>query len=485
MTLLDHLTNVRMESLPPEILGRVLEFLGAPDIVAFACVRYEYYLLALAHLYHVLTFYVDPYTADLTPKSVQLLVQVHSERDVRGNPLQLMDLVREIAVLPCPGPCFRVTPRAFRTLYATFYQLLRASSIKCNLRRFEWRMGCPESLDRFPLTFAAHLRVLDCAACQIDPSVLFPCLKTLALRRARAIDGIWLTLQIQQCRLEHLSISGINSTETIQSSCFAQKAEPRLDSLKRLELEYVHVDVWLLPPAAKLEQLSLRFCTEGNDLYEPYIPNLGSLKRLEVVSVHDVWDSDSFKQMLWSCTKLEELTLLIGGRTSNIPIRALLPLRSSIQALIIEARLFSIAPALNYQYTLDDVHLLLREMPNLRILGVTMELPGRTWSHVRPIRVHLRYLLTKAHQTLLSAQPLLQVFHLRNWLTPEQAAMTAENMIVHLSTTPVSAEHHDTIVVMSDRCYKIARSADGARLTTHTIQDGLCRRYIVPWHIPT
>ena len=474
-----------MESLPPEILGRVLDFLGATDTVALACVGYEYYLLALAHLYHVLTFYVDPYTADLAPRSVQLLVQVHADRDVRGNPLHRMGLVREIAVLPCPGPCFRVTPRAFRTLYATFYQLLRANSIKCNLQRFEWRMGCPEGLDRFPLTFAAHLRVLDCAACQIDPGVLFPCLKTLALRRARAIDGIWLTLQIQHCRLEHLSISGINSTETIQSSCFAQKAEPRLDTLKRLELEYVHVDVWLLPPATKLEQLSLRFCSEGDGLYDPCIPNLGCLKRLEVVSVHDVWASDSFKQMLWSCAMLEELTLLIGGRTSNIPIRALLPLRSSIQALILEARLFSIAPALNYQYTFDDVHLLLREMPNLRILGVSIELSGRTWSHVRPIRIHLRHLLTKTTQTLLSAQPLLRVFHLRNWLTPEQAAMTAENMTVHLSTTSIPARHRDTIVVLSDRCYKVARSANGARLTTHTVQDGLCRRYIVPWHVPT
>lgn len=378
-----------MESLPPEILGRVLEFLGASDTVGFACVRYEYYLLTLAHLYHVLTFYVDPYTADLTPKSVQLLIQVHSDRDIRGNSLQLMGLVREIAVLPCPGPCFRVTPRAFRTLYATFYQLLRARSVRYNLQRFEWRMGCPESLDRYPLPFAAHLRVLDCAACQIDPGVLFPCLKTLAIRRARAIDGIWLTLQIQHCRLECLSISGVNSTETIKSSCFAQMAEPRLEGLKRLELEYVHVDVWPLPPATKLEQLSLRFCSEGDDLYDPYEPNMGYLKRLEVVSVHDVWDFDSFKQMLWSCAKLEELTLLVGGRTSNIPIRALLPLGSSLQALILEARLFSIAPALNYQYTVDDVNLLLREMPNLRILGVSMELPGRTWGHVRSYLVFI------------------------------------------------------------------------------------------------
>jgi hypothetical protein len=157
-----------METIPPEIYQRVLDFLEISDLALFARVCYGYYLAATSQLYSNLTFHIEPYTAELTTKSLQLIVQLHTDRDVRGAPLSRLGMVRGITVLPCPGPCFRVSPRAFRTLYATFYQLLQAYSIRYKLQFFRWRIGCPESMDQFPFTFGTHLRVLDCAACQID-----------------------------------------------------------------------------------------------------------------------------------------------------------------------------------------------------------------------------------------------------------------------------------------------------------------------------
>jgi hypothetical protein len=72
-------------------------------------------------------------------------------------------------------------------------------------------------------------------------------------------------------------------------------------------------------------------------------------------------------------------------------------MRSSIQVLVLEARLFSMAPALNYQYTVDDIRQLLGEMPNLRVLGVSVEPSGTICSHVGQICAVSESLLTRVY----------------------------------------------------------------------------------------
>ncbi|KAF1349424.1 hypothetical protein EJ07DRAFT_159925 [Lizonia empirigonia] len=172
-------------------------------------------------------------------------------------------------------------------------------------------------------------------------------------------------------------------------------------------------------------------CTEGDGLYESCTPNLACLRSFELVSAQDVWDLTNLKQMLWSCTMLRELTLLVGGRTSKIPLSGLRPLGSSIEVLIVEARLFSITPALNYQYTVDEVNVLLRDIPSLRVIGMSVEPSRLGCSHA-----------------LLSAHSHLQILHLRNWLTPGQVAQIAESISGHLSVAPAGAQDESQAAIM-------------------------------------
>jgi hypothetical protein len=363
-----------MENLPAELVQMILEYLGPLDLLEVACVNYYFYLAGTAQLFSRLTFYVDPYTADLTPKSARLLVQIYSDRDIRGAAFRRREFVHAAAILPSPEPCFRVAPRAFRTLHTTFFQLIADRSIRRGLKQFRWRMGCPESVDRFPMLFPAHLRVLECAACQVDAAVLFPSLRTLALRRVRAADGTWVSRQIRQSKLEHLSISGFSDTELIQVSCFARPNETHLGWLKRFELEYVHLDAWPVPPTNQLQQLVLRSCVEDESAYAACAVSLCRLEVFTLVSAYDVWELASFRQMLSSFIQLKELTLLLARRTANVPLSEIVPLRPSLRVLVLESRLFSVVPANSYLYTLDEIRLLLAEVPNLQVLGVCVDL---------------------------------------------------------------------------------------------------------------
>lgn len=371
-----------METLPPELIRCILDHLEGRDLVRVACLSYKYYLAALTHLFSELVFYVDPYSAELTPRSAQLLVQLYSDRDVRGVCLPRTELVRAMTILPCPGPCFKVTPRAFRTLYVAFFQLIRVDSIQRHLQRFCWHMGSPESTERFPFLFPGHLRVLDCYACQVDADVVFPSLKALTVRRMRATDGAWLFRQIRESKLESLSLAGCDDTEMIRTSSFVRSGEQQLESLRCLQLEHLHADVWPLPNTALLEQLAFRFCGEDGDLYASCANNVSCLDAFTLVSGHDVWDSTGLKELLLSCHELKELTLLLGGRTTNIPLDEICSMRSSLRVLILEARLFSIAPALHYQYSLDEVHWLAVRMPDLQVLGLSVDMSGDRVSQV-------------------------------------------------------------------------------------------------------
>src|SRR5690349_16235144 len=113
-----------MDKLPAELLHIIFQQLNTTAILNVLCVNYEFYLFSLAYLFRHVSFFANPYTAEMDMQSVRLLYQLYNQKDIKGATLQRMSLVRSIRLLPSTRPCFRVTPHAFYTLSTIFFQLL-------------------------------------------------------------------------------------------------------------------------------------------------------------------------------------------------------------------------------------------------------------------------------------------------------------------------------------------------------------------------
>jgi len=148
-----------MDTLPPELLEHVFAFLSISDRLCFSRTSYYMYLNSWASLYSDVTFYADPYSANLTLGSASLLAQLYSQSDIRGKACNRMRLVRTLAVEPDRQPYFWATPNAYRTLNMVFLQLLKHKSIQCGLRTFRWSMGFSAGLERCHLPLPSHLTV--------------------------------------------------------------------------------------------------------------------------------------------------------------------------------------------------------------------------------------------------------------------------------------------------------------------------------------
>jgi hypothetical protein len=337
------------------------------------CVNYFFYQLGTEHLFASITFYADPYTANLSLKSSQLLSYLYTQRDIKGNVLRRITLVRKLTLRPSSRPIFRVTPRAFRTLSMVFLPLLQHVSLQSTLYAFRWRMGFAELPERNPLLFPACLRELECVASQVDTTAVFPVLERLAIHRVREADGEWIARQVQRSNLKHLSISGVSAKEKIAMSHCFKVGGGCLQRLESFGLEYVHVDAWPLPSATRLKQLTLRFCS-GTGLYEVCRQNSLDLETFTLVSEHDVHELCDFRLLLRSFRKLKTLVLLLAGRTANVPLQWVQYVRPTLETLILEARFLLITPALSYKFSIRELNGIASQMPNLKVLGLPIDM---------------------------------------------------------------------------------------------------------------
>lgn len=363
-----------METLPVELMQSVVDLVDRKTLLNIIRVNYTFYMVGVARLFSDITFYADPYTANLTLKSTQLLSQLYGGLDIKGVIHHRMRLVRKVTVLSSPKPCFRVTPHAFRTLNMIFFQLLQNSYIQSNLQSFQWRMGFSERLERSRLSLPVCLRALECVACQVDKSIVFSSLERLAIRRMRNEDGEWISRQIQHSNLKDLYLSGISDADRITVSSCIKIDKKRLGDLKHIGLECFHIDAWPWPPSTRLEQLTLKFCSQETHQFRACTSSVSNLEAFTLVSDDDVLEWAELRRMLWSCKKLKTLALLLAGRTSKLPLSWIRPMQHSLETLVLEARLSSITPALNYEYTIDEVNANLARMPNLKVLGLPISI---------------------------------------------------------------------------------------------------------------
>jgi hypothetical protein len=476
-----------MDKLPTELVKHVLDLLDTPSLLSTICVNYLWYSVGTACLFSSITFYADPITSDLTFKSMQLLTQIYSEQDIRRAALPRIRLVQSVALLPSPQPHFRVTPHAFRTLNMIFFQLLRNPLVQSTLRAFEWRMGCLEELGRSPLHLPRHLRVLECVACQIDTSVLFPVLKKLSLRQMKDTDGEWVSRQIEHSNLIHLSVSGISSAESITMSSCGGLVEGCLLDLEYFGLEYVHIDVWPLPPSTRLRGFSMKYCSHMPGFYKICKQNLYMLETLTLVSEQDirVRALNDFKRMLWSCRKLKTLVLLLAGRASNIPLGWIRPFHSTLEKLVLEARLFMITPTMSYKYSLEDMYMLASEMPHLKVLGLPIDIEQEVANDV--CFYHTLPCLKLTYVVQVPFSPLkLHVLHLRNWLYPHHVTRTLDKLAKHLCRNwdqPCDA----VLILANGQCYRVSDAASGLSGAHGAVPDAaqvdnaLYRQHIISW----
>lgn len=332
------------------------------------------YLNSWASLYSDVTFYADPYSANLTLGSASLLAQLYSQSDIRGKACNRMRLVRTLAVEPDRQPYFWATPNAYRTLNMVFLQLLKHKSIQCGLRTFRWSMGFSAGLERCHLPLPSHLTVLKCVASQVEATAVFPSLKKLAVYRMIDINGKWVARQLRCSKLTHLALSGTSTSGNVSMACCFQVENTHLKQLEHLQLEHVHIDMWPFSSETRLSHLSLRFCTEDVGLYQACTASLSHLESFILVSEHELHDVVAFETFLASCEKLKSLALLLAGRTSAIPLSWIRPRYLTLQTLVLEARFSHLTPALEYRYPATDMSKALAEMPHIRVLGVSMDL---------------------------------------------------------------------------------------------------------------
>jgi hypothetical protein len=478
-----------MDKLPVELLQHVLNLLDTPALLNTIRVNYLCYLTGTACLFSDITFYADPYTGDLTSKSTQLLTQLYWERDVKHAALKRIHFVRRVSLLPSPQPRFRVTPHAFSTLSMVFFQILRNRPVQSSLRAFVWRLGCSQELGRIPLGFPQHLQVLECVACQINSSVFFPALKSLSLRQMQDTDGEWVSRQIQHSNLQRLCVGGISNAARITMSGSCGLADARLGGLEYLDLEYVHLDIWPVPPTARLKELTLKYCSHSSSLYRACKRNLPTLEALTIISEQDVHvrAMNEFKRMLWSCKQIKTLVLLLAGRTSNIPLSWIRPMYPSLENLILDARLFVITPTMSYKYTLQDVSIMSYEMPKLKVLGLSIDMEQEERSAVCATHMLPFQQLTHTLQTPLPPPLKLQALHVRNWLHSQQIAHTLDRLINYFCQDQSRLPCHTVLILAGGQCYKVSDAhsirprADRSHSAAVQIDDAPYRQHAVSW----
>lgn len=365
-----------MDTLPVETLLHIFEILDIPELLSTIRVNYLCYSVGIAQLFANITFFADPYSGDLTAKSAQLFRQLYLERDVKGAELQRIRLVKNVCLAACPQPRFRVTPQASRTLNTVFFQFLQNRSVQSRLRTFQWRIGCAEEIPRNPLPFPRYLRALECVACQVDATLLFPALERLSLRQLKDTDGEWISRQMAHSKLQYLFLSGFSSADRFTMSRCTTQSNKALENLHYLGLEHVRLDIWPLPPVTRLKELVIRYCTNCSKFYRWCKANLSEVEAFTFVSEQDVrvWALGDFTRMLWSCRNLKSLVLLLAGRATNIPLSWVRPFHLTLETLVLEARLFVITPTMSCKYSLADVRYITTRMPNLRILGLPIDL---------------------------------------------------------------------------------------------------------------
>jgi hypothetical protein len=361
----------QMESLPAEIIFLIIRCLDSSTLVNILCTSSSLYSYALETLFCQATFYVDPYTANLTLKSSQLLSQLYSQRRIGDEKYKPVTFIREVVVLPDPKPNFRVKPTAFRTLSTTFLQLLQNKHIQVNLRSLCWRVGYLETLETYPLRLPPCIRVLELLACQIDYAIIFPSLKSLIIRQLSTREASWISRQIESSYLETLYISASSRDSVCISEC-ASLATKHLVGLISLGLEHINLDSWPLPREASLKSLTIRSCSGLESTYTYLTPNISTLHKLALVTNSNIENLEGFQYMLRCCHNLKDLTLLVGGRTSTVPLEWVQPVWHTLQTLVLETRQFLALPALSIQYTLEDVSSIVRNMPQLEVLGLSI-----------------------------------------------------------------------------------------------------------------
>ncbi|KAH8704515.1 hypothetical protein GQ44DRAFT_777971 [Phaeosphaeriaceae sp. PMI808] len=373
-----------MDTLPTELIQYIFNLLDTSVLLDMICVNYSCYAIGIEILFSNITFYADPYKGNLTRKSTKLLTQLYSRHDIKGAQFQRIRLVRQVTLLPSRRPFFKVTPHAARTLNMVFFQLLQHEYIQSNLHTFQWRMSCTDELTEHPFMLPRHLKALECVAGQIDTTVLFPALKRLSLHQTQDGDGEWVSRQIQHSNLQHLWIGGTSSRERIVLSRCSGLQKERLKGLKSLGLEHVHIDIWPLPRTACLKHLTLRCCSHASDLYRTCTPNLSRLEALTFVTEEGVleFEVNDFRRMLWSCKRLRTLAVLLAGRASSIPLSWIQPIQSSLETLILDARLSAMTPVFSYGYSIDDINQMTAKMPNLAVLGLPIDLKQKAGNNV-------------------------------------------------------------------------------------------------------
>ena len=365
-----------MDSLPYEILASIVARTNRTTKLSLLCTSAWLYPIALEQLFSRLVLAVDPYSGDLTLDSARLLHQLYSRRTVRGKVYEPAKCVRSMRIIFSPAPSFPVSPRNGRTLWAAVGQLVRNRDVASNLLYLQWHTGCLRPAERLPLVLPHSLQTLDASACHLDTSITLQRLTSLKLRHISPSETAWISRQVQQSQLRDLCLSGASDCCGVQLSACIPADVACLRQLRTLELQFVNLDRLALDPATRLTGLVLRCCLGNSLVFDACRPNADRLASLTVVTDRDLDDPTigSYMELLSACTSLKALRLLLGGRTSTIPIKWTDPVRHRLETLVLEGRQFVVAPTINFTYTPTQVEDLIQSMPKLRVLGLPIAL---------------------------------------------------------------------------------------------------------------
>ncbi|KAF2175510.1 hypothetical protein K469DRAFT_683913 [Zopfia rhizophila CBS 207.26] len=386
-----------MDCLPPELKSSIIDFLDPRSKAILIRLNYYYYQLAYKKLYYTLTFYIDPYTGNLSTRSLKLLYQLYSE-----------------------------------------HKLFQNNHILSNLKLFQWRVGYLNNVEYCPLPIPPCIRSLELSACQIDPKIIFPLLERLVIRRVTDKETSWVHRQVRSSNIKELSISGFSAVQHISILKILRPEEEKLVALESLELEYIHLDSWPLPARICLKELAFRYCSNTGQINQLCGPNVSKLKKFTFVSDVDIENVLGFRKMLSACQELKELVLLLGGRTSVLPLQWLRPVFSNLQTLIIETRRDTILPMVIMDYSLEDLELVIHDCPKLEVLGMPLCISFEMTRYINPIPL---------------AQ--LRVLHVRNLLAPQSTAQCLERASKYLARALLTLQPSIVLLVGNCHCPRI------------------------------
>lgn len=365
-----------MDRLPIELLHMIMSYLDKGTIINVGRSRSTLYPLALDLLYSNIEFRVDPFTGNLSVQSLRLLRSLYNMQKIGNVLYEPIKFTKGILVTLYPRSYFPITLHSARTLWSVFFLLLQNQYLRLNLQALQIRIGRFDDSDRLALSIPTRIQVLDLSACHIPTSTTYPYLKGLTLRHMSGLEAAWVRQQMRRSALQHIHLSGGNGREFLPVSIYFPNAEESATALEKLELEYMNLDSW--PPTVKscLRLLSLRYCSDSIDLYSSHRESLVGLTSFTLVTDQDIPDAHTrgLRRFLQSSTKLKRLTLLLGGRTSNIPLDWILPSQSPLKVLILESRQFLFAPAAIFRYSLCDMRAILEQIPELEMLGIAINI---------------------------------------------------------------------------------------------------------------